>query len=90
MTFLVKYTYYLNAEPNEGCVAPGLGVSDKDECEKACVSLGISVTGNWQNDGKPCLAISKTTCKQSSSIGNKAYRICKEEGKIICLAVVYF
>ena len=89
MTFLARFYYYVNDEPKKGC-APGLGVSDKDECKEACTNLGISVpNGNWQKDGKPCLAISKKTCKQSKSIGNKAYRICKEEGKMICSAVVY-
>ena len=79
----------MNDQPKNGC-APGSGVSDKHECKEACENLGITVpNGNWQNDGKPCLAISKKTCKQSNSIGNKAYRICKQEGKIICLAVVY-
>ena len=79
----------MNDEPKKGC-PPGLDVSDKDECKEACENLGIRVpNGNWQKDGKPCLAISKKTCKQSKSIGNKAYRICKEEGKMISLAVVY-
>ena len=89
VTFLAIFSYYVNDQPKNGC-APGLGVSDKDECKEACENLGITVpNGNWQNDGKPCLAISKKTCKQSNSIGNKAYRICKQEGNIICLAVVY-
>ena len=84
MTFLARLSYYVNDVPKNGC-APGLGVSDKDECKEACENLGITVPNeNWQNDGKPCLAISKKTCKQSNSIGNKAYRICKQEGKLIC------
>jgi len=74
-----RFSYYVNDQPKNGC-APGLGVSDKDECKEACENLAITVpNGNWQNDGKPCLAISKSTCKQSNSLGNKAYRICKQE-----------
>ena len=87
--FLASFNFYVNDVPKVGC-APRLGVSDADECKLACEALGITVpTGNWQNDGKKCLAISKTTCKQSNSIGNKAYRICKQEGNIICLAAIY-
>jgi len=74
-----RFSYYVNDQPKIGC-ATGSGVSDKDECKQACENLRITVpNGNWQNDGKSCLAISKTTCKQSNSIGNKAYRICKQE-----------
>ena len=61
MTFLARFSYYVNDVPKNGC-APGMGVSDKDECKEACEHLEITVpNGNWQNDGNPCLAISKTT-----------------------------
>merc|ERR1711997_798844 len=74
-----RFSYYVNDQPKIDC-ATGSGVSDKDECKQACENLRITVpNGNWQNDGKSCLAISKTTCEQSNSIGNKAYRICKQE-----------
>merc|ERR1711936_544952 len=76
---LARFSYYVNDQPKIDC-ATGSGVSDKDECKQACENLRITVpNGNWQNDGKSCLAISKTTCEQSNSIGNKAYRICKQE-----------
>ena len=55
----------MNDQPKNGC-APGLGISDKDECKEACENLGITVPkGNWQTDGKPCLAMSKTTLNRA-------------------------
>ena len=75
--------FYVHDQPKIEC-PPGSHISDKDECREACEYLGIRIpNGNWQKDDTPCLAISQKTCKQSKSIGNKAFRICKRSGTII-------
>ena len=66
---------------NKDCPG-GSEILDKEECEQACTRLGINLSNALKN-GKPCFKAGDGLCRQSSSTGLKAQKVCKQSGKVI-------
>ena len=80
----------MNDQPKNGC-APGLGVSDKDECKEACENLGITVPiGNLKIMANRALPSRKKHVNRAIASEIRLTGFAKKRvSKMICLAVVY-
>ena len=71
-------SYYLLDAGVRQC-PEGSAVLDKTECEEACETLNIPISGRFKN-GKPCYRAGSGVCKQNGGFTRRSSRICKKEG----------
>ena len=71
-------SYYLLDAGVRQC-PEGSAVLDKTECEEACDTLNIPISGRLKN-GKPCYKTGSGVCKQNGGFTRRSSRICKKEG----------
>ena len=56
-------------------------IMDVEECERACDTLGIPLSGKTFKDGKPCFRGGNGVCNQNGGHGGRSNMICKHTGR---------
>ena len=54
---------------------------DVEECELACGTLGIPLSGKPFKDGKPCFKGGNGVCNQNGGHGRRSNMVCKPAGR---------
>ena len=55
-------------------------IMDVEECELACGTLGIPLSGKTFIDGKPCFKGGNGVCNQNGAHGSRSNMVCKHAG----------
>ena len=56
-------------------------IRDVKECELACGTLGIPLSGKTFIDGKPCFRGGNGVCNQNGAHGGRSNMVCKHAGR---------
>ena len=81
-SYLSGENYYLHDVGKKRCHS-GSGLFDTTECKKACIELGIPLSGRKFKNGKSCYKGGSNVCNQNGGLGRRASLVCKREGNLI-------